>query len=121
MILLGKYQENELIKKIRKGFGSTVAYFGYVRDISDGRNVRYMVCGETQNSQSILKRIEEEIREKYPVKDVLLYHSIGKVDAGDLLAAVLVSTIHREEGFKACRYGIDRIKELEPVERDEFS
>lgn len=115
MILLGKYSENELIKKIRKGFGSTVAYFGYVRDI------RYMICRETQNSHSILKRIEEEIREKYTVKDVILYHSIGKVDYGNLLAAVLVSTIHRDEGFKACRYGIDRIKELEPIKREEFS
>ncbi len=120
MILIGRANEEELLNLMGERKGSIVAYFGYVRDFAHGNKVRGMLVEERKDSREIMKKIEKEIRAKFPVENVILYHSIGDLKVGDLLAAVLISSIHRKEGFGACRYGIDRIKELEPVRREEF-
>ncbi len=120
MILIGRADEDELLNLIGEKKGSIVSYFGYVREESNGRIVRGMMCRKREDSHQIMERIEREIRERFPVENVILYHTVGDVKVGGLLAAVLVSTVHRDEGFSACRYGIDRIKELEPVDREEY-
>lgn len=120
MILIGRANEEELLNLIGEKKGSMVAYFGYVRDFAHGRKVKGMRAEESDDSREVMKRIEDEIKSKYPVEKIILYHSIGNLRVGDLLAAVLISSVHRKEGFEACRYGIDRIKELEPVNREEF-
>jgi len=120
MILVGRADEEELLNLAGARKGSMVTYFGYVRGDVDGRAVRGMRCTERENGHEIMENIEREIRERYPVENVILYHSVGDLKVGDLLAAVLISSVHRAEGFEACRYGIDRIKELEPVEREEY-
>ncbi len=120
MILIGKATEEELLNLIGERKGSVVAYFGYVRDFAHGQRVRAMIAIEKDNSRRILEKIEGEILEKFPVENIILYHSVGNLKVGELLAAVLVSSVHRKEGFEACRYGIDRIKEEEPIERREI-
>ncbi len=120
MIIIGREDEEELFSRIGKKRGSVVAYFGYVREFAHGRKVRGMICGEKRESRELMEKIEKEIMEKFPVERVILYHSVGSLKIGELLAAVLVSSLHRQEAFEACRYGIDRIKELEPVKREEF-
>ncbi len=118
MIVLGRYSMEKLIEMFRcEGCGSIVSYFGFVRSEVDEKRVKVMVCESTSYTQTLLEKIEGDIRELYPVKDVLLYHSIGKLKVGDLVAAVLVCTVHRKEGFEACKYGIDEIKRREPVKR----
>ena len=120
MILIGRAEEKELLEFVGEKKGSVVSYFGYVRENGEKENVRGMICREREDAREIMEWIEREIMEKFPVENVILYHSVGDVKTGGLLAAVIVSTVHREEGFEACRYGIDRIKELEPVLREEY-
>ncbi len=120
MILVGKADEEELMNLVGERKGSIVAYFGYVREESNGRRVKGMVCEDRPNSREIMEGIEKEIRSRYPVENIILYHSVGELKVGDLLAAVIVSTVHRREGFEACRLGIDLIKKREPVSRTEF-
>ncbi len=120
MILLGRADEGELLNLAGDKKGSIVSYFGYVRRENNGKMVKRMVCEERDSSHEIMEKIEKEIKERFDVENVILYHTIGNVPVGGLLAAVIVSTVHRDSGFKACRYGIDRIKELEPVYREEI-
>ncbi|NPA75212.1 MAG: molybdenum cofactor biosynthesis protein MoaE [Euryarchaeota archaeon] len=119
MILAGKADEEELLNLIGEKKGSIVSYFGYVRSYNDGKEIKEMICTSTERTKETLKEIEESIMNKYPVENLILYHSVGTLKPGDLLAAVIVSTVHRAEGFEACRYGIDKIKKLEPVKRVE--
>ncbi len=120
MIILGKKSEKELLSIIEQnGSGSIVSYFGYVRGEVNGKKVSYMLCKKKENSEEIMEKIENEIKEKFPIIDVILYHSLGDLKVGELVAAVIVSSVHRAEGFEACKYGIDKIKELEPVERED--
>ncbi|OYT59989.1 molybdopterin converting factor [Euryarchaeota archaeon ex4484_178] len=96
MIILGQKEEGDLLKIIVEKKGSVVAYFGYVRDFAHGHEVKGMIVKETEKTKSVMERIEKELREKFSV------------------------SVHRKEGFEACRYGIDRIKEEEPAERGEI-
>ena len=120
MILIGKASEEELMNLVGEKKGSVVAYLGYVRGKSKGKEVRGMICEEKPDSHIIMEDIEEKIRKRYPVKNIIIYHRVGKLKVGDLISAVIVSSVHRGEGFEACRMGIDLIKELEPVKRREF-
>ncbi len=121
MILIGNYSENEILNLInRKGSGAIVSYFGYVRKYVNGKEISKLVCKKKEDSEDILKDIEKEIRENFPVQDVLLYHSIGSLNPRELVAAVIISSEHRQEGFQACKFGIDKIKEREPVERKDI-
>ncbi len=120
MILIGNVDEHELISLVKQKNGSIVVYFGYVRGDVNCRAVHGMRCSLRENSYELMERIEREIREKFRIEDVILYHSIGNIKIGGLLAAVIISSVHRKDGFAACRYGIDRIKEIEPVEREEY-
>jgi len=121
MIVFGKKSEKELLSMIEKnGSGSIVSYFGYVRGEVNGKRVSHMLCTEKIETGEIMKKIENAIREIFPVIDVILYHSTGKLNVGELVSAVIISSVHRAEGFEACRYGIDKIKELEPVERKDI-
>ncbi len=119
MILLGNASERDLLELVNEKKGSIVAYFGYVRKIAHGKEVKKMLCTEKEDTRKIMEGIENEIKRKFPVEKVILYHTIGEVKVGALLAAVIISSVHRREGFEACQYGIDRIKKLEPVIREE--
>ncbi len=120
-MVIGKENEMEMIKRMKKEkVGSIVSYFGYVRDFSNGKRVEYMICREKEDTEKIMKKIESEIKEKFDVLDVILYHSVGTLKVGEFIAGVVVSSVHREDGFNACKYGIDRIKALEPVRREEI-
>ncbi len=120
MIILGRAEETELLNMLGERRGSVVSYFGYVRSEAGGRKVSEMHCEMREESRSIMEEIERKIRARYPVEEVILYHSLGTLKPGELIAGVLVSSVHRAEGFEACRYGIDRIKELEPVKRTDI-
>ncbi len=121
MIVIGKKNEESIIKNVKKEkIGSIVSYFGYVREVSHGKKVRGMICREKGDSKKIMEKIEKEIKEKFDIIDVVIYHSLGTLKVGELVAGVVVSSVHREDGFKACKYGIDQIKEIEPVRREEI-
>ncbi len=119
MILVGRADEEELLNLMPERKGSLVTYFGYVRREANGKIVNEMQCNKKEDTERIMEDIEREIREKYDIEQVILYHTIGTVKVGELLAAVIVSSVHRDAGFEACRAGIDLIKEKEPVERIE--
>jgi len=120
MILVGKADEEELLNLVPERKGSLVTYFGYVRREANGKIVNEIQCNKREDTERIMEAIERKIMEKYNIEQVVIYHTLGTVKVGELLAAVIVSSVHRDAGFEACKEGIDLIKEKEPVERIEF-
>src|SRR5699024_12226106 len=66
-----------------------------------------------------LAKIGEEIQEKWPDAEVSIAHRLGRLDISEVAVAIAVSTPHRDESFKACRYAIERIKEIVPIWKKE--
>jgi molybdopterin synthase catalytic subunit len=66
-----------------------------------------------------LAEIEQETRQRWPVGEIALVHRLGRLGVGEVSVAAAVSCPHRAEAFEACRFAIDRLKELAPIWKQE--
>ena len=100
--------------------GCVVNYVGLIRELSRGKpvlSVEYEdVGGEAENR---LRGIASEIKQKWPVNNVAIYHRTGKLKVGDINLVVAISSAHRQDGFAACQYAIDRFKQKLPTKKME--
>ncbi len=104
--------------------GAVVTFTGVVRDNSEGKSVSALEY-EAYPEMAIakMKQIADEVREKFPnIVDVAIVQRIGHLKVGDVAVAIAVSSGHRYDGcFEACQYSIERLKEIVPVWKKEFS
>jgi molybdopterin synthase catalytic subunit len=104
----------------RSGCGGVVLFLGTVRDLTGDRQTTaldyeaYPAMAERK-----LAEIEAETRRRWPIGDMALVHRLGRLDVGAVSVAVAVSCPHRAEAFEACRWAIDRLKELVPIWKKE--
>ena len=49
-----------------------------------------------------------------------MVHRLGRLEIGETSVAIVVSSGHRKAAFEACRYGIDRLKQIVPIWKKEF-
>src|SRR5437667_12638251 len=58
---------------------------------------------------------------RWTLRKVAMVHRIGIVPVGEASVAIAVSAGHRAEAFAACRWLIDRLKEIVPIwKREHF-
>ena len=57
---------------------------------------------------------------KFPIENAVCVHRVGELEIGDLAVWVGVSSGHRDEAFRACRYIIDEVKQRVPVWKKEY-
>jgi len=62
-----------------------------------------------------MHEIREAIFEKYRLTCMHVYHSLGKVAAGEISLFVFTSSIHRKAAIDACEETVERIKHELPV------
>jgi molybdopterin synthase catalytic subunit len=53
--------------------------------------------------------------------DAKIYHKSGRVDKGEDIVYIVVAAAHRQEGFKALRDAIERIKKEVPIWKKELT
>ncbi|MBP3443999.1 MAG: molybdenum cofactor biosynthesis protein MoaE [Methanocorpusculaceae archaeon] len=107
-----------LLSKTRdKADGAQLVFVGCVRD--DGLEAleieAFVPVAETD-----LQRIADECREKFGVRAVHIIHRYGHLKVGENIVIIIVCSGHREEGYAASRYAIERLKELVPVWKQEI-
>ncbi|HYM94649.1 MAG TPA: molybdenum cofactor biosynthesis protein MoaE [Chitinophagaceae bacterium] len=59
--------------------------------------------------------IREEIFVKYPLTCMHVYHSLGKVAAGEICLFIFTSSAHRKAAIDACNEIVERIKAELPI------
>ncbi len=101
----------------KTNIGGHYLFMGQVRaDEIDGKKV---VAIEYSAQEELANKVIHEIREKafadFDLSCMHIYHSLGKVDAGQLCFMVFVSSAHREEPYKAVKFLVDEIKEKAPI------
>jgi molybdopterin synthase catalytic subunit len=102
------------------GSGCVVTYVGLIRNSSQGKAVVSVEYQDTKgNAADALKKIAQEIKQKWPIEDIAVCHRIGKLKVGDINFLVAVASAHRKEGLAACSYAVDRFKELLPTKKTE--
>ena len=106
-----------LTERVRRpSCGGVVLFLGTVRDLT-GDQVTSALDYEAYPgmAEKKLTQVEAETRAAWPVGDIALVHRLGRLDVGEVSVAVAVSCPHRVEAFEACRYAIDRLKEIVPI------
>ena len=102
------------------GSGCVVTYVGLIRNSSQGKAVVSVEYQDTKgNAADALKKIAQEIKQKWPIEDIAVCHRIGKLKVSDINFLVAVASAHRKEGLAACSYAVDRFKELLPTKKTE--
>jgi len=114
--------EDVVAKVSRPSCGAVVAFIGTVRETSHGERVLYLEYeAYPEMALKEMRRIAEEIRARWPVEAVAITHRVGKLEIGEISVVIALSGAHREGLFQACRYAIDRLKEIVPVWKKEVS
>ena len=100
----------------RPGCGAVVTFLGTVRDLT-GVEVTEALEYEAYPPMAVrtMAEISAEVGSRWPVGDVALVHRLGRLGVGEISVAVAVSSPHRADAFAACRYAIDRLKEVVPI------
>ena len=62
-----------------------------------------------------LRQIGDEIKERWGIDAVAIVHRVGNLKIGDTAVMISVASSHRAEAFAACKYAIDRIKQIVPI------
>lgn len=104
------------------GDGAIAAFAGLVRDHNQGRKVRFLEY-EAYEPLAVraLGRIVEEARAAWPTVRVGLHHRIGRLEIGEASIIIVAASPHRADAFAACRYAIERVKQIVPIwKREHF-
>jgi molybdopterin synthase catalytic subunit len=109
-----------IIRRVKTNSSGCIAtYVGLIRDYSRGKPVLSVEYKDTGTAEKSLEQIANEIRQKWPVSNIAICHRLGKLKVGDINFLVAVAAAHREEGFAACQYAVDRFKETMPTQKTE--
>jgi molybdopterin synthase catalytic subunit len=102
------------------GSGCVVTYVGLIRDRSRDKSVVSVEYRDVDNTAAgMLKEIANDIKRKWAVENVAIYHRVGVLQVGDINLVVAIAAAHRAEGFAASQYAIDRFKEKLPTSKKE--
>jgi molybdopterin synthase catalytic subunit len=97
--------------------GAHNIFLGQVRaDLIDGKTVsaiEYTAYEDMANAK--FYEIREATFEKFNLTCMHIYHSLGKVNTGEICLFVFVSSPRRKEVFKALEYVVEEIKAKTPV------
>jgi molybdopterin synthase catalytic subunit len=101
--------------------GALCLFAGVVRDENAGRRVTHLEYEAYEEmALEVLKDIEREARQRWPVSDVRIVHRLGRLEIGEASVAVMVASPHRAEAFAASRFAIDVLKQTAPIWKKEF-
>jgi molybdopterin synthase catalytic subunit len=101
----------------KTNIGAHSIFLGQVRaDVQNGQTVAAIeyTTYETMALET-MHEIREAIFSKYELTCMHVYHSLGKVAAGEISLFVFTSSVHRKAAIDACEETVERIKKELPV------
>jgi molybdopterin synthase catalytic subunit len=104
----------------RSGDGALATFVGLVRDRNAGRQVLWLDYEAYEPlALKAFERIATEAAGQWPEARVAIHHRTGRVDIGEASVVIAAASPHRAEAFAACRYAIERIKQIAPIWKHE--
>jgi len=102
------------------GDGAIASFAGLVRDHNQGRRVTFLEY-EAYEPLAIraLNLIVDESRAMWPDARLAVHHRIGRLEIGEASIIIVAASPHRAHAFAACRYTIERVKQIVPIWKHE--
>ncbi|HRH56909.1 MAG TPA: molybdenum cofactor biosynthesis protein MoaE [Chitinophagales bacterium] len=113
---------NSIAKHSTKtNIGAHAIFLGQVRkDLKENTavaNIEYSAHNEM--AEKIFEAIREQAFEKFDMVCMHIYHSLGKVNVGEVSLFVFVSCKHRAQSFEALEWIVEEIKNKVPIWKKE--
>ena len=107
---------------VHPSIGAVTTFVGVVRGQTGGRETHHLLYeAYPEMAEEELRRIGDEIRQSWPsVREVAVAHRIGRLEIGETIVVIAVSSPHRQDTFDAVHYAIDRLKEIVPIWKKEI-
>ena len=104
------------------GCGAVATFIGVVRDHNAGRRVRHLEYeGYAPLAVKAFERIGREAAAAWPAVRLAIEHRVGTLQIGEASVVIAAASPHRTDAFAACRYAIERIKQIAPIwKREHF-
>jgi len=100
--------------------GAIATFLGTTRRDNEGRAVvRLEYEAHERMAVREMHRLGEEAARRWGLARVAMVHRVGVVGLGEVSVAIAVAAPHRGEAFAACRWLIDRLKEIVPIWKKE--
>ena len=96
--------------------GAVATFLGTVRGEHLGRRVLFL---EYEAYEPLALKafgiVAEEISRHWPSARLALHHRIGRLELGEVSVVIAAASPHRADAFAACRYAIERVKQIAPI------
>ena len=108
-------EEIEKIKNKHSDIGALTSFVGYVRDLNNNKDVKYLNL-EVYEEMAFkeLSKIENNATKKWNLIDTLIIHRYGKLLPGEQIVLVITASKHRKEAIESCHFIIDWLKTKGP-------
>jgi molybdopterin synthase catalytic subunit len=104
-----------------EGPGAIASFLGLVRNLNQGRRVvRLEYEAYEPLAVRVFERIGAEVAAQWPETVLGLHHRVGLLAVGDVSVAIAAASPHRADAFAACRYAIERVKQVAPIWKREW-
>ncbi|MCC7008647.1 MAG: molybdenum cofactor biosynthesis protein MoaE [Acidobacteria bacterium] len=103
------------------GYGAIASFVGVVRAVHGGRRVRHLEYEAfAPLAEKVFRQIVAEADVEWPRTVLGLVHRVGRLEIGEASIVIVAASAHRAAAFAACRYAIERVKQIAPVWKHEF-
>jgi|SRR6188474_2923816 len=110
----------EEISRTSTADGAIASFVGLVRETNQGRRVSYLEY-EAYEPLAVraLQLIINEAGETWTDTRIGVHHRTGRIDLGEASIIIVAASPHRAHAFAACRYTIERVKQIVPIWKHE--
>ena len=110
----------EEISRTNTADGAVASFVGLVRETNQGRRVSYLEY-EAYEPLAVraLQLIIKEAGETWADTRLGVHHRTGRLELGEASIVIVAASPHRAHAFAACRYTIERVKQIVPIWKHE--
>src|SRR5215472_18212403 len=100
--------------------GAVATFVGLVRDHNAGRRVLWLEYeAYAPLAVNTFDQIAAEAATNWPDARIAIHHRVGRLEIVEASVAIAAASPHRRNAFAACRYAIERVKQIAPIWKHE--
>jgi molybdopterin converting factor subunit 1 len=102
--------------------GAVCIFDGVARNNTKGRPTLHLEYeGYEEMAVKTMRELGADVRGQWPdVDHIGITHRLGRIEIGESSVVIVVTSAHRRVTFEACRFAIDRLKQIVPIWKKEF-
>ena len=113
-------QEYAALTETNKTDGAAVFFVGLVRDFNQNSKINSLTLEHyPAMTEKVLKKLEQDAKARWPVNRVSIIHRVGKLELGEQIVFVGVTSPHRQAAFEASEFIMDTLKTTAPFWKKE--